>query len=77
MKRLFDVWNFVFKALPTLRQICIHIAIFPVLLSVQECHNRIRRDSVRDRILEGLERSLDVTIRIADVFLNIGLEGVG
>jgi hypothetical protein len=71
---LLDVWYFIFEAPSALCQICVHIAIFPVLLSVQECRARIQQGNVRDRVLKGLEGTLDVTVRTADVFLDIGLE---
>lgn len=74
MERLFDVGYFIFEAPSTLCQVGVHVAIFPILLSVQECHARIRRDDVRDRVLTGLEGSLDVSVGTADVFLDIGLE---
>lgn len=74
MECLLYVWYFIFEAPSALCQICIHVAIFPILLSVQECHTRIQRNNVRDRVLEGLEGSLNVTVRTADVFLDIGLE---
>jgi len=71
-----DIWYFIFEAPSALCQICVHVAIFPVLLSVQKCHAGIQQGNVRDCVLEVLEGSLDVTVRAADVFLDIGL-GVG
>ena len=35
---------------------------------------RRMRENVRDRVLEGFEGPLDVTVRTADVLLDIGLE---
>lgn len=69
-----DVWYFIFEALSALCQICVHVAIFPVLLSIQECHAIVQQRNERDRVLETLEGSLDVTVRTADVFLDIDLE---
>ena len=74
MECLLDVWYFIFEAPSALCQICVHVTIFPVLLSVQECRARIQQGNVRDRVLEGLEGTLDVTVRTADVFLDISLE---
>ena len=71
---LFDVWYFIFEALSALCQICVHVTIFPILLSVQECHARTRHYNVRDRVLKSLEGSFDVTLWTANVFFDIGLK---
>lgn len=74
MECLLDIRYFIFEAPSTLCQIHVHVAIFPVLLSVQERYARIPQRNERDRVLEGLEGSLDVTVGTADVFLDIDLE---